>query len=129
MAAAIYALLLVFAWLSLEVRRAFHGPVLDIGRTSDAELLAYSLAWLGYAWLLLGLGLRTGYASLRYASLAVLAVATAKVLLFDWGALESLHRFFSFAALGFSLLGIPFLYQRLVFPPRPPAAAAVQPSD
>ena len=129
MAAAIYALLLVFAWLSLEVRRAFHGPVLDIGRTGDAELLAYSLAWLGYAWLLLGLGLKTGYASLRYASLAVLAVATAKVLLFDWGALDSLHRFFSFAALGFSLLGIPFLYQRLVFPPRQPAAGAVQPSE
>src|SRR3546814_98441 len=33
MAAAIYALLLVFAWLTLEVRRAFHGPVLDFGGT------------------------------------------------------------------------------------------------
>jgi uncharacterized membrane protein len=130
-AAAIYALLLVFVYLSLEVRRAFHGPVLDVGRTGDAELLTYSLVWLGYAWVLLGLGLRTGYASLRYASLAVLAAATAKVLLFDWGALESLHRFFSFAALGFSLLGIPFLYQRLVFPPQPPApaGAAPQPPD
>ena len=130
MAAAIYALLLVFTWITLEVRRAFHGPVLDIGFTSDGELLAYSLAWLGYAWLLFGLGLRTGYASLRYASLAVLAVATAKVLLFDWGTLEGLERFFSFAALGFSLLGIPFLYQRLVFPPRrPPLPTASQPSE
>src|SRR3546814_2399771 len=99
----------------LEVRRAFHGPVLDFGGTGDGELLAYSLAWLGYAWLLLGLGIGTGYASLRYASLAVLAVATGKVLLFDWGTLEGLPRFFSFAALGFSLLGIPLLYQRLVF--------------
>ena len=32
--------------------------------------------------------------------------------------------FFAFAALGFSLLGIPFLYQRLVFPPRPPSTGA-----
>ncbi|HMA13811.1 MAG TPA: DUF2339 domain-containing protein [Kiloniellaceae bacterium] len=121
MAAAVYALLLVFTWITLEVRRAFQGPVLDAGFAGDGELLAYTLAWLAYAWLLLGLGIRTGYASLRYASLAVLAVAAAKVLLFDWGSLEGLERFFAFAALGFSLLGIPFLYQRLVFPPRQPA--------
>ena len=127
MAAAVYALLLIFVYLSLEVRRAFHGPVLSLGITGDGELLAYSLVWLGYAWLLFGLGLRTGYASLRYASLAVLGVATGKVLLFDWGSLEGLYRFTSFASLGFSLLGIPFLYQRLVFPPRPaePAPEAV----
>ncbi|MGF1631001.1 MAG: DUF2339 domain-containing protein [Kiloniellaceae bacterium] len=119
MATAIYALLLVFTYLSLEVRRAFHGPVLSLGATGDGELLTYTLVWLGYAWLLLGLGLKIGYASLRYASLAILAVAAGKVLLFDWGALDGLYRFAAFAALGFSLLGIPFLYQRLVFPPRP----------
>src|SRR3546814_16181250 len=112
MSAAVYALLLVFVWLSLEVRRAFHGPVLDTGRTGDGELLAYSLAWLGYAWLLLGFGLKTGYASLRYASLAVRALAPAKVLLFAWGPLDSLHRFFPFPAPGFSLLRIPFLSPR-----------------
>lgn len=124
MAAVVYALLLVFTWLSLEVRRAFHGPVLSFGTAGEAELLAYSLVWLGYAWLLLGLGLMSGYASLRYASLAVLAVAAGKVLLFDWGALDGLYRFAAFAVLGFSLLGIPFLYQRLVFPPRRPAVLA-----
>lgn len=124
LAAAVYALLLVFTWITLELRRAFQGPVLDAGLAGDGELLAYTLAWLAYAWLLLGLGIRSGYASLRYASLAVLAVAAAKVLLFDWGTLEGLERFFAFAALGFSLLGIPFLYQRLVFPPRPPSTGA-----
>jgi uncharacterized membrane protein len=136
MAAAVYAFLLVFTYLSLEVRRAFHGPVLSLGTTGDGELLTYSLVWLGYAWLLFGLGLKTGYASLRYAALTVLAVAAGKVLLFDWGALEGLYRFTAFAALGFSLLGIPFLYQRLVFPPRPaapgaaaPGAAVTDPSD
>lgn len=128
MAAAVYALLLVFTWITLEVRRAFQGPVLDAGFAGDGELLAYTLAWLAYAWLLLGLGIRTGYGSLRYASLAVLAVAALKVLLFDWGTLEGLERFFAFAALGFSLLGIPFLYQRLVFPPRQPSGGpAAQP--
>jgi len=118
MAAAVYALLLIFTWLSLEVRRAFHGPVLGIGASGEGELLTYSLVWLAYAWALLGLGLRTGIASLRYAALAVLAVATVKVLAVDWAALEGLPRFADFAALGFSLLGIPFLYQKLVFPPR-----------
>ncbi len=131
MAAAIYALLLVFTWLSLEVRRAFTGPVLSIGGTTDAELLTYSLVWLVYAWLLFGLALKTGFASLRYAALAVLAVATAKVLLVDWGALDGLQRFAAFAALGFSLLGIPFLYQKLVFPPSPGDAPeeAARPND
>jgi uncharacterized membrane protein len=121
---AVYALLLVFVYLSLEARRSFHGPILDLGPTGDAELLTYSVVWLAYAWVLFGLGLKTGFASLRYASLAILAVATGKVLLYDWGALDGLFRFASFAALGFSLLGIPFLYQRLVFPPRAAGAAA-----
>jgi uncharacterized membrane protein len=120
MAAAVYALLLIFTYLSLEVRRAFHGPVLSLGPTGDGELLSYTLAWLGYAWVLLALGVRSGYASLRYASLAVLGVATAKVLFFDWGTLEGLARFCAFAALGSSLLGIPFLYQKRVFPPAGP---------
>jgi uncharacterized membrane protein len=133
LATAVYALLLVFVYLSLEVRRGFHGPVLDLGPTGDAELLTYSIAWLAYAWVLFGLGLKTGFASLRYASLAILAVATGKVLLYDWGALDGLFRFTSFAVLGFSLLGIPFLYQKLVFPPRgelkvPAAGAAGEPS-
>lgn len=128
-AAAVYALFLVFFYLSLEVRRAFHGTLLDVGVTSDGELLTYSLVWLAYAWVLLGLGLKTGLASLRYASLAILTVATAKVLLFDWGTLSGLPRFTSFAALGFSLLGIPFLYQKLVFPPSAPEEPGEEPGD
>lgn len=132
-AAAVYALLLIFVYLTLEVRRSFHGPLLDVGPTGDAELLTYSVVWLAYAWTLFGGGVRTGLASLRYASLAILAVATGKVLLYDWGTLEGLFRFASFASLGFSLLGIPFLYQKLVFPPRggpeaPAAGAAREPS-
>src|SRR3546814_16030546 len=62
MAAAIYALLLVFAWLTLEVRRAFHGPVLDFRGPGAGDLPASSLAWPGYAWLLPGLGVGTGQA-------------------------------------------------------------------
>lgn len=127
-AAAVYGLSLVLVYLSLEVRRAFHGPLLELGVTSDGELLSYSLVWLGYAWILFGLGLRTGLASLRYAALAVLALATGKVLLFDWGSLEGLPRFSSFAVLGFSLLGIPFLYQKLVFPPGAPEEPREEPS-
>jgi uncharacterized membrane protein len=121
MTTAVYALLLIFTYLSLEVRRGFHGPVLNLGPAGEGELTTYSLVWLAYAWVLFGLGLRTGLASLRYAALAVLAVATAKVLLVDWGALNGLLRFIAFAALGCSLLGIPFLYQKLVFPPSPAA--------
>ena len=114
-----YGLVLIFVYLSLEVRRAFHGPVLSVGPLSDPEYLTYSLVWLAYAWALLGAGLFSGLASARYASLAVLGIAACKVLFLDWGELVGLLRFISFAVLGFSLLGIPFLYQRYVFPPRP----------
>ena len=49
--------LLAFVWLTLEVRHWFQGPSLR-GPTREAEWLAYSAAWLAWAALLLGLGVR-----------------------------------------------------------------------
>jgi len=109
---------LLFVDLSLEVRRAFHGSVLAYGVTTDAEWYAYSLAWLLFAGLLLGLGLRLGIAALRYASLALVLLTIAKVFLFDMSALSGLYRALSFMGLGASLLAIVWLYARFVFPQR-----------
>src|SRR5690606_22424885 len=39
-------LLLALVWLSLEIRRAFQGPVLGLDSVSEAELYSYSAAWL-----------------------------------------------------------------------------------
>ena len=111
-------LVLIFVYLSLEVRHWFHGPVLSHGRVSDGETYTYSLVWLGFALALLGAGLRSGIAALRYASLVVLLGTVAKVFLIDMAALSGLLRVASFLGLGFSLVGIGFFYQRFVFPPR-----------
>jgi uncharacterized membrane protein len=118
LAAAVYGLVLVFVYLSLEVRRAFHEPVLDVGPTGDPEVYTYSVVWLCYALVLLGLAIWKGLSSLRYASLAVLFVVVGKVLLIDTAALSDVLRVLSVAGLALGLFGIVYFYQRFVFPPR-----------
>jgi uncharacterized membrane protein len=123
-AAGLYGLGLIFVYITLEVRHLFHGAVLSTGGTSDAELYSYSAAWLLYALALLALGIWKGMTSLRYVSLALLLVTVGKVFLIDMAALTGLLRVASFLGLGLSLIGIGYFYQRFVFPPRGPKAAA-----
>jgi len=111
------AILLVFVYLSLEVARAFQGPVLSVSDPSDAEFYAYSLVWLIYAGLLLALGIYREQTVLRYASLGVLLITVVKVFVLDMADLTGLYRVASFLGLGFSLVSIGFLYQRFVFVP------------
>lgn len=118
------ALALAFVWLTLEVRRAFHGGVLSEGGVGDAEAYAWTMAWLAYAGVLLAFGMRRRAAGPRRASLVLLALTTAKLFLFDMAALEGLYRVASFLGLGLSLIGIGYLYRRFVFPPPRGAAAA-----
>ena len=126
--AGIAVLVLIFIEVSLEVRRAFHGSILvsgqvdgayhDAGKTSNAEWYAYSVAWLMYAGVLLALGIRRMSSALRYASLALVMLTTAKLFVFDMSELTGLFRVVSFLGLGLSLIGVGYLYQRFVFPPR-----------
>ena len=52
-----FPIVLVFAWMSLELRHAFHGTVVGHHlETSDAEWYAYSVLWLAFAALLFGAG-------------------------------------------------------------------------
>ncbi len=111
-------LLLVFVNLSLEVRHVYHGGLLALGQTGDAEWYAYSAAWLLFAGLLLALGIRQGSVGLRYASLAVLLLTVLKVFLSDMADLRGLYRVGSFIGLGLCLIGVGYLYQRFVFPPK-----------
>ncbi|MEE8536185.1 MAG: DUF2339 domain-containing protein, partial [Kiloniellales bacterium] len=106
---------LVFTYLSLEVRRAFQGPVLSLFHQSDAEFYAYSLAWLVYAGVLLALGIYRRESALRYAFLVVLLITVVKVFIFDMADSTGLYRVASFLGLGLSLVGIGYLYQRFVF--------------
>ena len=101
-------------YLSLEVRHAFHGPMLNAGADTDAELYVYSLVWLLYAAALMGLGIWKKNGPLRTAALATIALTTLKIFLMDMGELEGLLRVLSFFGLAISLLVIGYLYQRFV---------------
>ncbi|NNE84301.1 MAG: DUF2339 domain-containing protein [Alphaproteobacteria bacterium] len=115
MVSAILGVVLVFAYLSLEVRHAYHGPVLSAHQIGDAESYTYSLVWLIYALVLLTIGI-VGKATMpRYVSLAVLMITVAKAFLFDMADLEGLLRVSTFLILGLTLIGIGYLYQRFVF--------------
>lgn len=115
-----------FVWLTLEVRHWFQGPVLT-GPTGEAEWLAYSAAWLAWAALLLVLGVRLDRRPLRVAALAIAALAVAKTFLFDLAGLGGLYRAGSFLALGLCLVGIGWLYRRLVAR-TPPVALSAAPA-
>ena len=123
MAAAVLGLVLVFAYLTLEVRHAFHGAILRGGPTTDAEWYSYSVVWLVYAGSLLALGFLRRDARLRHAALAIVALTVVKVFVWDMAELTGLYRAASFLGLGLSLVGIGYLYQRFVLPPPGPGEA------
>jgi len=121
--AGIAGFVLLFAYITLEVRHAFQGPTLWEWNRSDAESYAYSVVWLAYAVTLLALGIAFTQAFLRYASLAILVIVVLKVFLLDMSGLTGLLRVASFLGLGLSLVGIGLVYQRFVFPaPARPAS-------
>jgi uncharacterized membrane protein len=126
--AAIAAIALALAYLTLEVRTLFHGPILDARYVSDAEDYTYSAVWLGFGVALLLAGVVLKSQPARYASAAVVILTVAKVFLHDLAGVQGIYRAFSFICLGLVLMGIGWLYQRLLFPPRradlPPGNAA-----
>ncbi len=112
----IAAMILGFAWITLETRRLLAGADLSLeGVYRQGEMGAYSVAWILYAFGLLIWGVWRRQALARYASLGVLAVTLVKVFLFDLSALDGVLRAASFIGLGISLIGVALFYQRFVF--------------
>ena len=123
--AAIAAVTLALFYLTLEVRRLFHGPILG-GPTRDAEQYCYSTVWLAFGVVLLAVGFVLRSQPARFLALGVIALTIAKVFIIDTASIGGIYRALSVIGLGVVLLGIGWLYQRLLYP-RAPAAAA--PSD
>ncbi len=117
------AIVLGFAYLSLETMRIFQGPMLSFGRISEELSYALSAVWLVLAIVLLAAGIFFRAAPLRHAAFAVLLVVVLKVFLFDMAGLTGLLRALSFLGLGVVLVGIGYAYQRLVLPAAPKAMA------
>jgi len=120
------ALALAFAYLTLEVARLFHGPVLTAGEISDAEQYTYSAVWLGFGVALLAAGIFYRSLPLRIASAAVIVLTVLKVFLVDMSDLTGFYRALSFLGLGAVLMGIGWFYQRLLFPRRTLAGESPQ---
>ncbi|HEY7245923.1 MAG TPA: DUF2339 domain-containing protein [Xanthobacteraceae bacterium] len=114
--AAIAAVALAVGYLSLEVRTLFHGEVLTRGPMSSAEQYAYSVVWLAFGVVLLLTGVHLRSQALRFASAAVVILSVLKVFLVDMQGLTGIYQALSFIGLGIVLLGIGWLYQRLLFP-------------
>jgi uncharacterized membrane protein len=119
------ALLLALAYLTLEIRRIYHGPDLTIGLTTGAEQYTYSIVWLAFGVVLLGAGLLVNSQRARLASAVVIALTIAKVFVIDISTLTDVYRALSFICLGLVLLPIGWLYQRILF--RRPASPGAQP--
>ena len=122
--AAVTSVVLTLMFLSLEVTRAFHGSVLTAGPTTDAEQYTYSAVWLGFGVVLLLVGIALASKPARLASAAVVLLTVAKVFVVDMSGLTGVWRALSFIGLGLVLVGIGYLYQRLLFPRRSAPAPA-----
>jgi len=104
------ALILVFAFAT--VRQLFHGAILTGVFVSSTEDIARSLAAVALSLGFLRWGIAKRDRPWRIASLILMLGAVFKVFVFDASGLDGLLRILSFVALGFSLIGIGWLYTR-----------------
>jgi len=113
--ATITAIVLALFYLTLEVRRLFHGPILA-GPTGDAEQYAFSTVWLAFGIVLLALGFYLRSQPARFCALAVIGLTIAKVFIIDTATISGIYRALSAIGLGIVLLGIGWVYQRVLYP-------------
>jgi uncharacterized membrane protein len=122
------AVLLLFGYVTLEVRHAFQGDRIGFWQATEApEVWSYSVAWLALGLLFLGYGLLRRSQEARLASAALVVLSVFKVFLYDLTGIGGFWRAFSVICLGAVLLGIGLVYQKLIFarpqapPPSPPS--------
>ncbi len=94
---------------SVVIVDATAGGALEPGQTPQVLL---SVFWSTVGLTAVVVGLARGARQLRLAGLGLLALAAAKVALYDLAELDEIYRVLSFVALGLLLLGGAFAYQR-----------------
>jgi uncharacterized membrane protein len=109
------ALIFALAYVTLEIRRLYQGPSMSSGMAGDAEQYTYSIAWLIFGVILLGIGILVNSARARLASGAVIALTILKAFFIDMSTLTGVYRALSFIGLGLVLVAIGYLYQRILF--------------
>lgn len=116
------ALVFALTYVTLEIRRFYHGPVLLYGGTTGAEQYTYSIGWLAFGVVLLGIGILVNSERARLASAAVIALTILKAFVIDMSTLTGVYRALSFMCLGVVLVAIGWLYQRILFRRQTPSA-------
>lgn len=106
---------LAFAWVTLSVRRYWHGEgIADWKGFLQPETYTYSVVWLLLGVLLLVVGSKFDSKSIRLASAGLVLIAVVKVFLIDMANLEGILRALSFIGLGAVLIGIGLFYQKIL---------------
>lgn len=123
------AFALVAMNLALEIRHSFHGPVLVGRHLSNAEWYSYSAGFLILAVVLMAVALRWQLGWLRHGAFALLLAVVVKVFLSDMAALQGMYRVVSFLGLGLCLIGVGYLYQRVLLPARGTPKPPPEPSE
>src|SRR5205823_5941118 len=86
------ALILALAYVTLEIRRIYHGPVMSAGPTTGAEQYTYSITYLAFGVILLGIGILFNSQRARLASAAVIGLTILKAFLIDMSTLTGVYR-------------------------------------
>jgi len=118
------ALIFALSYVTLEIRRLYRGPHLNVGTISGAEQYTYSIGWLAFGVVLLGIGILVNSQRARLASAAIIALTIVKAFLIDMSTLTGIYRALSFICLGLVLVAIGWLYQRILFRRRPAIPSA-----
>lgn len=116
------AMTLIFMLALTLLRQIFAGSIMPPVPMSGTEDLLRSLLGIVVAIGFLAWGAKTGKRSWRIGSMVLMVLAVAKVFLIDAAGLEGLLRIASFMALGFSLIGIGWVYSRLLGSGKKPKA-------
>jgi uncharacterized membrane protein len=114
------ALVFALSYVTLEIRRLYHGTNIILGLIGDAEQYTYSIAWLIFGVVLLGIGILVNSQRARLASAVVIALTILKAFVVDMSTLTGVYRALSFICLGLVLVAIGWLYQRILFRRHPP---------
>ena len=114
-ALAVSGAVLGFAWVTLSVRRFWHGEFIASWKGFEqTETYTYSVAWLAIGVGLLALGTKFDARSLRLASAVLVFISVGKAFLIDMSHLEGVLRALSFIGLGVVLIGIGLFYQKIL---------------
>ncbi|WP_313665237.1 DUF2339 domain-containing protein [Shinella sp.] len=112
---ALTAVALAFAWVTLSVRRYWHGEAIaDWKGFLQPETYTYSVVWLLLGVVLLAIGSKVDSRSIRLASAGLVLISVVKVFLIDMSNLEGILRALSFIGLGAVLIGIGLFYQKIL---------------